>query len=95
MTREIAPATDTPLVWIAPSNTWYDVDLPGMWHQRELLLLRVDRQLSWTEIASIQQASSDAETIKREAARCRKQFERTKEKLRTLAEAAGLLPAKE
>lgn len=61
--------------------------------ERELLLLRVDRGLSWLEIASVCSGSehTDEETLKREAARCRKQFERTKERLRELAERAGLL----
>lgn len=62
--------------------------------ERELLVLRIDRGLSWLEIASIQQGTNDVELIKREAARCRKRFERTKEKLRALAEKAGLLPSK-
>jgi RNA polymerase sigma-70 factor (ECF subfamily) len=61
--------------------------------ERELLLLRVDRGLSWLEIAAVCAGSeaADEETLKREAARCRKQFERTKERLRELAEQAGLL----
>jgi RNA polymerase sigma-70 factor (ECF subfamily) len=61
--------------------------------ERELLLLRVDRGLSWLEIAAVCSGSeqTDEETLKREAARCRKQFERTKERLRELAEQAGLL----
>jgi hypothetical protein len=56
-------------------------------------LLRVDRGLSWLEIAAVCAGSeaADEETLKREAARCRKQFERTKERLRELAEQAGLL----
>jgi RNA polymerase sigma-70 factor (ECF subfamily) len=63
--------------------------------ERELLLLRVDRGLSWAEIAQIQQEDgASAEDLKREAARFRKQFERTKEKLRQLAEQAGLLQDK-
>lgn len=61
--------------------------------ERELLLLRVDRGLSWLEIAAVCSGSevNDEETLKREAARCRKQFERTKERLRELAQQAGLL----
>lgn len=64
--------------------------------ERELLLLRVDRGLSWAEIAQIQQGEgASADDLKREAARFRKQFERTKEKLRELAEQAGLLQNKD
>jgi len=61
---------------------------------RELLVLRVDRQLSWPEIAAILlgEAGPHSETeLKREAARARKQFERAKERLRELAREAGLL----
>ena len=65
--------------------------------ERELLLLRVDRDLSWLEIAAVRSGSeaSDEEALKREAARCRKQFERTKMRLRELAEQAGLLGDKQ
>lgn len=61
---------------------------------RELLVLRVDRDLSWSEIALVLlgdgQPHGEAE-LKREAARARKQFERAKEQLRVLAQQAGLL----
>jgi RNA polymerase sigma-70 factor (ECF subfamily) len=61
--------------------------------ERELLLLRVDRGMSWAEIAAVCAGPevTDDEALKREAARCRKQFERTKVRLRELAEQAGLL----
>jgi RNA polymerase sigma-70 factor (ECF subfamily) len=62
--------------------------------ERELLALRVDRELSWEEIARICRdpgETSDPAGLKKAAARYRKQFERTKEKLRQLARAAGLL----
>ena len=66
--------------------------------ERELLLLRIDRGLSWNEIAAVclgaETAPAEAE-LKLEAARCRKQFERAKAKLRKLAEQAGLLPSKD
>jgi RNA polymerase sigma-70 factor, ECF subfamily len=64
---------------------------------RELLLLRVDRRLSFTEIASVLNglAPGQHEELKREAARCRKQFERIKLRLRELAIEAGLLQAKD
>ncbi|GAB4531645.1 MAG: hypothetical protein Tsb0020_47900 [Haliangiales bacterium] len=54
---------------------------------RDLLLLRVDRQLSWPEIAAIVQPEtaemSEAEQT-REAAKLRKRFERIKKRLRQL-----------
>jgi RNA polymerase sigma-70 factor, ECF subfamily len=49
---------------------------------RELLVLRLDRELEWPEIALI--LGTDAATL-------RKRFERLKEKLRTMAQRAGLL----
>lgn len=61
--------------------------------ERDLLALRVDRQLSWEEIAQIccePDAAAPAD-LKKAAQRYRKQFERTKEKLRELARAAGLI----
>lgn len=64
--------------------------------EQELLLLRIDRGLSWNEIAAVclGEGASD-EVLKAESARYRKQFERAKSKLRKLAERAGLLPSKE
>jgi RNA polymerase sigma-70 factor, ECF subfamily len=59
--------------------------------ERELLLLRVDRRLSWNEIAQVRLGQPSAEELTREAARCRKQFERAKTHLRRLAQEAGLL----
>lgn len=65
--------------------------------ERELLLLRVDRGLSWNEIAGVCLGVEEMrdDQLKLEAARCRKQFERAKLKLRKLAERAGLLPPKD
>lgn len=66
--------------------------------EREVLLLRTDRGLSWNEIAVVwlgpEGGADDEARVKLEAARCRKQFERTKDKLRRLAEDAGLLAPK-
>ena len=61
--------------------------------ERELLVLRVDRKLSWDEIAAICAETSDgkAPDLKKVAARYRKQFERATEKLRELARASGLI----
>lgn len=66
--------------------------------ERELLLLRIDRTLSWNEIAAVclgVEEAADETQLKLEAARCRKQFERAKTKLRKLAEREGLLPRKD
>lgn len=65
--------------------------------ERELLILRIDRGLDWSELAAV--LSSDAESTgvdekerARDAAKYRKRFARTKERLRALASAEGLLP---
>ena len=58
--------------------------------EQTLLILRIDRGLSWREIASI----LDDETGARAEAAKRKRFERLKEKLRLEAIARGLLREK-
>ena len=64
--------------------------------ERELLVLRVDRDLSWLEIAQIciDGDVNDSRLIAREAAACRKRFERAKQRLRELAVSRGLVPNK-
>jgi RNA polymerase sigma-70 factor (ECF subfamily) len=57
--------------------------------ERELLILRVDRDLGWNEIAEAHGAAD----LDRHAAALRKRFERVKEKLKKLAVAEGLLAA--
>lgn len=62
-----------------------------------LLVLRVDRGLSWIELAEVvlaDEPAPDAERLKTEAARLRKRFQLAKERLRALVEAAGLLERK-
>lgn len=60
--------------------------------QQTLLILRVDRQLSWNDIACIvSDGELDEEGIKREAAACRKRFERAMDRLKDLAKQAGLV----
>jgi RNA polymerase sigma-70 factor (ECF subfamily) len=56
--------------------------------ERELLVLRVDRDLSWDEIAVIVE---DQGEDGKSAARLRKRFQNIKGKLRDLARAEGLL----
>ena len=60
-----------------------------------LLVLRVDRDLSWTDVARVMSTSSgaaidDAE-LARAVAACRKKYERITAKLRQFAEARGFL----
>lgn len=57
----------------------------------ELLLLRLDRQMSWKDIARAT-ADDDAGNIDQRAASLRKRFERLKDELRDLAATHGLLP---
>jgi RNA polymerase sigma-70 factor (ECF subfamily) len=64
--------------------------------ERELLVLRVDRDLSWLEIAQVYLDAdvADKQRVAREAAACRKRFERAKQRLRELAVRHGLVPDK-
>ncbi|MDH5676645.1 MAG: sigma-70 family RNA polymerase sigma factor [Myxococcales bacterium] len=64
-----------------------------------LLVLRVDRQMAWRDLALVMSSSGDPtvasiddEALEREAARLRKRFERIKGELKRLAKEAGLLP---
>jgi RNA polymerase sigma-70 factor (ECF subfamily) len=59
-----------------------------------LLILRVDRKLSWEELAVVLGSDpnlSGADALKREAARLRKRFQIVKSKLRKQAVKHGLL----
>ncbi len=60
---------------------------------RALLIMRVDRKLSWNELAVVlseDDAPLTDEDAKREAARLRKRFQLLKDRLRELAKEAGL-----
>lgn len=60
--------------------------------ERELLLLRIDRQLDWREIARVcSDEELDDAALDKQAAVQRKRFERTKDRLRVLAAKAGLI----
>lgn len=60
--------------------------------EQTLLTLRIDRELSWSEIALVfAGADADQAALHKESARLRKRFEATKLKLRKLAIEAGLL----
>lgn len=60
--------------------------------ERELLVLRVDKHMTWPELATVV-AGRELESTeqKREAARLRKRFQLAKERLRELARSEGLL----
>jgi RNA polymerase sigma-70 factor (ECF subfamily) len=62
---------------------------------QEILILRVDRQLAWTELAHVMHEGDSeplaGEALKREAARLRKQFQGIKGKLREMARREGLV----
>jgi RNA polymerase sigma-70 factor (ECF subfamily) len=60
--------------------------------EQTLLILRVDKDLEWPEIA-VALATEDltADELKREAARLRKRFQLVTEKLRELARERGIL----
>jgi RNA polymerase sigma-70 factor (ECF subfamily) len=60
--------------------------------EQQLLMLRIDRNLGWTEIAEIVEDDDDPKAIARASARLRQQFQTLKERLRELARAEGLLP---
>ncbi len=55
--------------------------------ERALLVLRLDRELSWSEVAEV--LSSDGDPV--DAAAARKRFERVKDKLGKLAREQGLI----
>jgi len=57
--------------------------------EHELLLLRLDRELSWKEIARI--TGGDDDDLDTRAAALRKKFERAKERLKKLALDRGLI----
>lgn len=59
-----------------------------------LLILKVDRDLPWREIAMVMQDEAEPvsdSALDRESSRLRKRFERAKDELRELARQAGLL----
>ena len=60
-----------------------------------ILVLRLDRGLSWNEVAlvTLGEEGASAEALRRESARLRKRFQDLKEELRVRAQRAGLLEA--
>jgi RNA polymerase sigma-70 factor, ECF subfamily len=58
-----------------------------------LLILRIDRKMSWREIATAMSPDvDDTKELEKRAATLRKRFERAKADLRALATASGLMP---
>ena len=62
-----------------------------------LLVLRIDRDLSWDDVALVMHDAVDADpdTLARWSANMRQRFRQLKKRLRELAEANGLLDAGE
>jgi RNA polymerase sigma-70 factor, ECF subfamily len=60
---------------------------------RELLVLRVDRDLAWEDVARVMlgEENSGAEAVRKESARLRKRYQFVKDDLRRRARDAGLL----
>ena len=58
---------------------------------RMLLVLRVDRGMSWKEIARVLAGDEDEEALDRAAARLRKRFQLVKDEIRARAQEVGLL----
>src|SRR5258708_28063435 len=59
---------------------------------RALLVLRVDRAMSWKDIARVFSADDSEEVLRRESACLRKRFQIVKDEIRVRAKQAGLLP---
>jgi RNA polymerase sigma-70 factor (ECF subfamily) len=61
---------------------------------QELLILRVDRQLTWNDLAQVLRGEDErpleGEALRREAARLRKRFQSVKERLREMGQREGL-----
>lgn len=57
-----------------------------------LLVLRVDRELPWRDVAEVMADGADDAEVDRVASTLRKRFERVKDRIRTLAREAGLAP---
>jgi RNA polymerase sigma-70 factor (ECF subfamily) len=58
-----------------------------------LLVLRVDRKLSWKDLAvALSEPDADARELERKATNLRQRFQQVKQRLRSLAVEDGLLP---
>jgi RNA polymerase sigma-70 factor (ECF subfamily) len=66
--------------------------------EQTLLILRIDRNLSWRELASVMaegEGPASDQDLDKVAARLRQRFQTAKDRLRKLAEDEGLLPSAE
>jgi len=84
------------------TSPWLRTDVKDKWRalretlepdDRALLVLRVDRDLAWSEVARVMLGSENPEAgeLSRETARLRKRFQLLKQELRKRARAAGLI----
>jgi len=84
------------------TSPWLRTDVKDKWRalrealepdDRALLVLRVDRDLSWSEVARVMLGSEEPHPgeLSRETARLRKRFQLLKQDLRRRAREAGLL----
>ncbi len=84
------------------TEPWLRTDVHDRWQElresldpddRALLVLRVDRDLSWSDVARVMLGSDepDVSELARETTRLRKRFQLLKEELRKRARAAGLI----
>jgi RNA polymerase sigma-70 factor (ECF subfamily) len=84
------------------TQPWLRTDIKDKWRalreslepdDRALLVLRVDRELDWNDIARVMlgRDDADADELARDAARLRKRYHLLKEELRERARAFGLV----
>ncbi len=84
------------------TQPWLRTDIKDRWQvlresldpdDRSLLVLRIDRDLSWDDVARVTLEADDADdaALAKEAARLRKRFQLLKVELRDRARAAGLV----
>lgn len=93
----VAERTETALcLQTAKRNRFAELRATLSEADQTLLMLRVDRGLSWNDLVAVLGASGatphSAELIRRDSARLRKRFEVLKKKLQVMAEEAGLVP---
>ncbi len=90
-------STAPPHFQAASSSIWKTLQERLPPEDRWLLALRIDRQLSWSELARVllEGTSHDGERTRKEAARLRKRFQLLKDRLRSWIIEDGLLPSEE
>ena len=84
------------------TQPWLRTDVKDKWRalresldpdDRALLVLRIDRDLDWNDVARVMlsREAAAASELERESARLRKRYHQLKDELRERAQAAGLL----